>query len=157
MNKRIFIAAILFFTMFNAFAERYVLISRIRLNGDGSGKYDDVTREENNIYGMNGEVEGTKVSIGCVNPGLKTCPLFRASNGGPVTDVDESVSNYIEQRMRDVEVIISNGTLNSNSTFIVSILLSNGQSQLYRIYENWTFTDIYNGTIELKVEKYNGN
>lgn len=155
-RKILLMFVIVSLTTLKVFAERYVLISRIRINGDGSGLYNSVSRDETNVFGMSGNVEGTIVSIGCTDPGSNPCPLSRPTGGGPITGVDESVANYMEERMSEIQGLVNNGTLNFEDTHVVSILMSNGENKLFRVEESWSCNSLGDGTIELRMEELNG-
>jgi hypothetical protein len=154
MKKRLLLTLIIIYsTVVNVFAERWVLIKRLRLDENGSGLYNDITRTEDNVTGMSGQIEGTIINIGCTGPGPNTCPLARPIGGGSINGLDESVANYLEQRMSEVQLLISNGNLNHNETRIVSILMSNGEFKLFRVKEKWNSNEIGDETIELAIEE----
>ena len=153
-TKILFLALMFSFIAFKASADKIITIKITKIDGDGSGNYRDVSRVVEEVVGMSGTVEEIKINIGCGGAGPDRCPSFRPVAGGPVEDVDESISNYMEQRILEIENSISEGITDSKDVRVVSILLSNGETKLFRVVSKWVGLNNNNSQIDVHLESY---
>lgn len=147
------IIALTLFSVFESFGEATIIILRTKINGDGTGKYNNVTRRESSFTNLAGDVTIT-ITIGCADPGPDGCPVAIPAHGSNGTyDMDPSVANYAEVRMAEIDGEINNGNHSANNTRIVCITMSDGSQKSYRVYENWNCDSNGNGDISLKLEE----
>lgn len=129
-----------------------ITIKRVRINGDRTGNYNTVSRQESSTTNAAGEVHIT-VQIGCADPGNNPCPNASPIGGGGVLDdIDPWVLNYLENRLEQINVEIAGG-LSNNNTRIVIITTHNGSQKSYRVYETWECDSNEDGEIILTIEE----
>lgn len=142
------------FASLNVYADKFITITITKINGNGTGNYESVSRVSEDVIGITGEVIGKNITIGCTGPGTNACPSSRPVGGGPIENVDESIANYLDQRLIEIEQMIIEGIHESKQVRTVSITLSTGETKLFKVTSNWVGTDSNNSKIEVHLESY---
>jgi len=128
-----------------------IIINRTKINGNGTGLYNDISRDETSGVSATGQ-KWVQVDIGCANPGDNTCPTSKPIGGGWVMEtVDPSVANYVENRMLEIEQDIASGNTTNHNSFIVQITMSNGSIMYFSVIENWDCDEYGNGEVTLSL------
>lgn len=132
--------------------DKIIQVKRERLNGDGSGKYEDVYRNTSvESYNPDGTIAMIMIRIKCIGVGGSSCPTGMVANPDhpSIPEVPVYLENKTEAMFLMAEQSITGGNGEGVYTENFTVLLANGETETYACVLTWTSTDTENVSMEV--------